>query len=224
MVRNSREEWKVYQKVFDKFTNRLLFKLSSQGHFDELTQTISPGKEAVVFAASKGEDTVAVKIYRLETAGFSKMFSYIRVDPRYQDLKNRARQVIFAWVEREYRNLLLAREAGLRVPMPIVHKDHVLVMEHVGFSHAAPLLKDAPPDDPEKFAAECFEMVAKFKKAGYVHGDLSEYNILNDNEEPVFIDFSHSISVKAPNSQELYDRDMKTLTRYFTRLGVEGLP
>jgi serine/threonine-protein kinase RIO1 len=39
-VRRGREEWKIYGNVFDKFTKELLFKLASQGYFDEL-QTAS---------------------------------------------------------------------------------------------------------------------------------------------------------------------------------------
>jgi RIO kinase 1 len=220
MVRDSREEWKTYNSVFDNFTNRGVFKLSSQGYFDELQSTVAPGKEAVVFSATKGKDLVAVKIYRLETANFTKMFSYIRVDPRYQTLKNRQRQVIFAWTEREYRNLLLARDAGVRAPMPIAQKDNVLIMEFIGDKIASPLLKHEPPEDPEKFGKECLAMIERLAKAGLVHGDLSEYNIINHKEEPVFIDFSHTILLKAPNSRELLARDVTNVCAYFRRLGV----
>jgi RIO kinase 1 len=222
MVRDSREEWKTYNSVFDQFTNRLLFKLSSQNHFDEMKSIVGPGKEAVVFKAiRKDESPVAVKIYRLETANFTKMYSYIRVDPRYQSLKNNQRQVIFAWTEREYRNLLKAREAGVRCPTPIVHNSNILVMEWIGDEEPAPLLRHAEPEDVETFAKECFAMLEKFALAGMVHGDLSEYNILNHNDEPIFIDFSHSVLLKAPNSVELLERDIKNLAAYFRKLGVE---
>jgi RIO kinase 1 len=221
MVRDSREEWKTRSAVFDQFTNRLLFQLSSQGHFDELTRTIGPGKEAVVFAASRGEQTVAVKIYRLETANFTKMFSYIRVDPRYQSLQNRQRQVIFAWTEREYRNLLLARQAGVRAPMPIAQRHNVLVMEYIGDEEPAPLLKHATPDDPHAFWELLLAELRKLCTHGMVHGDLSEYNILNDDEAPVLIDFSHTIMLNTPNARELLERDIRALAQYFTRLGVE---
>ena len=51
MVKKTREKWKTYENVFDQFTLRTLFKLSSQGHFDELKSPISIGKEANVFTA-----------------------------------------------------------------------------------------------------------------------------------------------------------------------------
>ena len=65
MPKGQREEWKTWQGVFDAFTERVLFKLSSQGHFDHLRTIISPGKEAVVYEATKKDGTrVAVKILR----------------------------------------------------------------------------------------------------------------------------------------------------------------
>ena len=231
MPRPSREEWKTYNSVFDQFTNRLLFRMGSQGHFDELLTIVAPGKEAVVFVANRKEsDNVAVKIYRLETANFTKMFDYLRVDPRLQKLgKNTVgdprRRTIFQWTEREYRNLLLAREARVRVPMPIAYSYNVLVMEFIGEGTlAAPLLKHATPEDPEAFAQECFEMLKRLTRSGMVHGDLSEYNILNDHEQPVFIDFSHGVPLKAPNSMELLRRDVENLCSYFRKLKVKADP
>jgi RIO kinase 1 len=231
MPRPSREEWKTYNSVFDQHTNRLLFKLSSQGHFDELVTIIGPGKEAVVFIARKTDGTtVAVKIYRLETANFSKMYDYLRVDPRLPKLGKTVvgdprRRTIFQWTEREFRNLLLARTAGIRAPMPIAHSHNVLIMEFIGEDlEPAPLLKHSTPEDPEAFAQRCFELLGRWAASGMVHGDLSEYNILNDNEDPVFIDFSHGAPLKAPNSIDLLRRDVENLCNYFRKHGVKRDP
>jgi RIO kinase 1 len=231
MPRPSREEWKTYNSVFDNFTNRNLFTLSTQGYFDELLSIVAPGKEAVVFTAKKVDGSiVAVKIYRLETANFTKMFDYLRVDPRLPKLGKKSvgdprRRTIFAWTEREYRNLLLARQAGLHVPMPIAYKDNILVMEFIGQdTDPSPLLKHATPENPEDFAQRCFENLKALTVSGMVHGDLSEYNILNHHEEPIFIDFSHGILLKAPNSKELLERDVVNLCNYFRKLGVKKEP
>lgn len=222
MVRDSREAFKTWQGVFDNFTLRVLHKLSNQGYFDDLKHVISPGKEAVVFAATKGDDLVAVKIYKLETAKFTKMYSYIRVDPRYTTLKNNQRQVIFSWTEREYRNMLLARNAGVRVPMPITHRDNVLVMEFIGHGEApAPLLKEAEIEDVHETAVTVVDMVKAYAKAGFVHGDLSEYNILFQDGAPVMIDFSHSIPLTAANSIDLLRRDVENVVRFFKKIGAD---
>jgi len=218
MVRDSREEWKTRQGVFDQFTERVLFKLSSQGYFDELKSILSPGKEAVVFKAHRKDGSpVAVKIYRLETARFSKMFDYLRVDPRYHNIKNNKRHVIFSWTEREFRNMVIARDAGVSCPTPIAFKHNVLVMEFIGHDEAAPMLRNAPPEDKSAFRALTMANVEKLEHAGYVHGDLSEYNILNHDEKPILIDFSHTIELTAPGSKDLLERDKKNLIAYFSK-------
>ena len=222
MVRDSREEWKTREGVFDRFTIGVLKKLSGTGAFDDLARVASPGKEASVFVATRGDGTVAVKIYRLETATFSKMFAYIRVDPRYSTLKNNQRQVIFAWAEREHRNLLLCRAAGVRAPMPIACRSNVLVMEFIGHGQEpSPRLRQQAPQDAKAFARATLDEIEKLARAGLVHGDLSEYNILNHDEEPVLIDLSHCAPLKAPNSQDLLERDVKNVVAYFQRLGVQ---
>ena len=118
-MKHAKEAFKTYDGVFDRFTFHTLFKLATQGHFDE--GTLSPvkiGKESNVFSAKKGKKKIIIKIYRLETCDFGKMYDYIRFDPRFFDVRKRRRLVIFSWVQKEFRNLLKAREAHVRVPTP----------------------------------------------------------------------------------------------------------
>ena len=221
VVNRSREAWKTYGNVFDSYTNRLLQRLSGQGLFEELETSIALGKEANVFSARNGDEQVAIKIYRLENCNFNKMFSYIAQDPRYSDLKGDKRRIIFAWTQREYRNLLKARE-HIRVPTPIAFKDHILVTEFIGDEQAAPQLKDVHLEDPEGFFKEILEMVALLLHgAGLVHGDLSQFNILVHHDEPVFIDFSQGTAKESGDAKKLLRRDLEVLCNYFARLGAE---
>ena len=116
-MKQTKDKFKTFKHVFDDFTERNLFKLSSKGYFDELESPIRMGKEANIFIAKKGDKKVIIKIYRLSTCDFFKMFEYIRPDPRFKVEKNR-RKVIFAWAKREYSNLLRSRSKGIRVPTP----------------------------------------------------------------------------------------------------------
>jgi RIO kinase 1 len=219
MAKKSKEEWKVRHNVFDQFTNRVLFKLSSKGLFDELESTVALGKEANVFTASKGDDTVCVKIYRLHTCDFNRLFEYITTDPRYDTLKNQRRKVIFAWTQREYRNLLKVREIGVSCPKPYGFLNNVLVMDLIG--DTAPQVKDKPPKDPKKFYEELVKNMKLMWKNKFVHGDLSQYNILNDNETPVLIDFSQTTNSRNPKYKEYWERDVKNVSKYFKKLGVK---
>ncbi|RME53991.1 serine protein kinase RIO [Candidatus Woesearchaeota archaeon] len=218
--RKSKEAWKTYKNVFDEYTLRNLFKLQAQGHFEELESPIAIGKESNVFTARTASgERVIVKIYRLETCDFLKMFQYLRSDPRFEGLRNQRRKTIFAWTKREFRNLMRAREV-VRVPAPLVFRDNILVLELIGGSEPAPRVKDARPLDPEGFFVEVAKMMGALWRAGLVHGDLSEFNILNDAEVPVFIDFSQSTVVQDSLAPELLERDCRNVARFFAKLGV----
>ena len=216
-MKKSLEKFKIYKNVFDNFTLRTLYKLSTEGHFQNLISPVMIGKEANIFLAStNSEEMVIVKIYRLHSCNFNKMFSYIKTDPRFQQLKNQKRMIIFKWVQREYRNLLLAREK-ISVPQPIAFMNNVLVMESIGNNRPAPQLKDSPPENIKQFSKRILGDVDKLTKLGLVHGDLSEFNILNFKEKPYYIDFSQSTSTKDPHALEYLERDINNITRFFKK-------
>jgi RIO kinase 1 len=217
MVNNSRAEWKVYGNVFSKHSRDLLFSMSAQGYFEELESTISVGKEANIFTAkTKHDDRVIVKIYRLENCNFSKMYHYLSQDPRYTSLNKKTRLIIFSWTQREYRNLMLAREV-IKVPKPIAFRDNILIMSFIGDDDPAPELRNLPPKDPKKFYKRVLVNMRKLFERGLIHGDLSPFNILNHNEEPIFIDFSQATMTTADNAKDLIMRDVKNISIYFRK-------
>lgn len=207
--------------VFDAFTERNLFKLMSQGYIDGLESPVSIGKEGNIFTAVRAGEKRIMKIYRLSTCDFGKMYQYIRHDPRFPNLTNRRRKVVFSWAHREYRNLLKAREAGVDVPTPYAVLFNILVMEMVGTEHPAPQLKKSYPKNPKKFFDQVVIQMKKLHGAGFVHGDLSAFNILNDRERPVFIDMSQSTPLENPYAKEYLERDIRNICRFFSKLGVE---
>jgi len=225
VVNRSREAWKTYGNVFDNFTLRNLQKLSTQGYFNELEESIAMGKEANVFSASTSEgEKIAVKIYRLENCSFNKMYNYIIQDPRYMNLKGDKRRIVFAWTQREYRNLMKAREV-IRVPTPIGFKDNILLTEFIDEAgEAAPQLKNAFVENYDLLYDEIIQMVLLLYKQGLVHGDLSQFNILIKNDQPVFIDFSQSTAVDSPNAKELLKRDLEVLSNFFKKQGIKRDP
>lgn len=221
MTAPGKEKWKTYGNVFDGYTLRNLFKLSSQNHFSELKSPIFVGKESNVFSAlTKDNSLVIVKIYRLENCDFNKMYDYIKYDPRYANLKKQRRKVIFSWTQREYRNLLKARSANVKVPMPIAFIDNILVLEFIGLGSPAPRLKDSVPNNLEEFSKKVFLYMKRLYSIGMTHGDLSEYNILNFNDSPVFIDFSQSTTKDSPIASDLLVRDVKNMVRFFNKNGL----
>jgi len=218
-----KEEFKVWGGVFDKFTQRTVYKLITRGHFEGLESPISIGKESNVFSALKKDGTrVMVKIYRLETCDFNRMYDYIRDDPRYVRLKKGKRNIVFVWVQREYRNLLKARQANVSVPTPLTFSSHALVLEFIGDDGViAPKLKDELPKKPKEFLRKIIKNMRKLHKAGLVHADLSAFNILNYKENPVFIDFSQCTTLDSSRANEYLGRDIRNICNFFKKIGLK---
>ena len=218
-----KEDFKTWGDVFDNFTQRTVYKLITQGHFEGLESPISIGKESNVFSALRKDGTrIMVKIYRLETCDFNRMKDYIRDDPRFPNLKNGKRNIIFAWVQREYRNLLKARAANVSVPTPSTFSNNVLVLEFIGDEGMiAPKLKDELPANPKDFFQKIISNMKKLHKAGLVHADLSAFNILNYNEKPVFIDFSQCTTLESSMANEYLERDVRNICNFFRKLGLK---
>jgi len=222
MGTKQREDYKTLKHVFDLFTEKNLFKLISQGYIDGLHSPLSSGKEAHIFTAKKDGEIRIVKIYRLQTCDFNRMYDYIKADPRYTGLTNNRRDVIFAWAHREYRNLLKAREAEVRVPTPYTVLSNILVMEFIGNEQAAQKLKKDKPEKPEEFFEEVVEQMRRLYKAGLIHADLSGFNILNYNQKPVIIDMSQTTPLDDPNAQAYLNRDVHNICELFRKWGVKA--
>lgn len=214
------ERFRTAKGVFDEFTNRNLFELQSRKVFDELVSPIFVGKESNVFLASKGDKKIIVKIYRVQNCDFNHMYNYIRQDSRYEQLKKRRREIIFAWTQREYKNLLKSEKAKVKAPKALAWKFNIIVEEMVGDDVPAPPLKDTYTDNPKKFFQDIVKEVKKLYKCGLVHGDLSAFNILNYNNKPYLIDFSQATLTKSSNAKELLERDIKNVAQFFKKLGV----
>ncbi|MBS3096004.1 serine protein kinase RIO [Candidatus Woesearchaeota archaeon] len=218
-----KEDFKTWGDVFDQFTQRTVYRLITQGHFEGLESPISIGKESNVFSALRKDGTrVMVKIYRLETCDFNRMYDYIKDDPRYTKFRKGKRNIVFAWVQREYRNLLKARQANVSVPTPLTFSKHVLVLEFIGDNDViAPKLKDALPKSPKDFFNKIIGNMKKLHKAGLVHADLSAFNILNYNEKPVFIDFSQCTTLESSRAEYYLERDTRNICNFFMKIGLK---
>ena len=223
--RKDMDEFKVVEGVIDPPTLKILYKLLNRGTLSELHGAISTGKEANVYRGIGGDGKpVAVKIYRVSTAETDFMLEYIVGDPRFRNVKRRNRSLIPQWATKEFKNLKLYHEAGIRVPRPIDIERNVLVMEFIGDVEQAlpaPLLKNVEIPDPVKTFNEIIGMIQKgYTKAGLVHADLSEYNILWF-DGPVLIDVSQAVLLAHDFAKKYLFRDIQNIINFFKKLGVE---
>jgi RIO kinase 1 len=218
------EDRKTLDEVFDKPALLTIYKLMKDGLIDTIDFPISTGKEANVFRVTSPDgDFYALKIYRTSNLTFKRIARYIEGDPRFKGIHGSRRKVIFAWAIKEFRNLQRLREAKIRVPEPIKFNQNMLVMEFIGTEGTpAPMLRDVELED----ATKTYKTIVKYiklayKKAELVHGDLSEYNILMHEGQPVIIDLGQGMVIEHMNSKEFLIRDIENINRYFRSLDVK---
>jgi len=218
VVKINREKFKVYEGVFDEFTLNILENLKRRKYYDELSRAIKTGKEGDVYLAKKNNEFRAIKIYRLTSANFKKISTYISRDFRFKNIKGNLRKVILIWSEKEFRNLNLCHKANMNVPFPYKQLSNVIIMEYI----EADMLKDITLENPKKFFEMLIEQLHIMKhKAKLIHGDLSEFNILVKNQIPYIIDFGQAMSIKNEDDfkeyKDLYERDIKNIVEYFNK-------
>ncbi|NHJ38544.1 MAG: serine protein kinase RIO [Asgard group archaeon] len=217
------DELKVAESVLDVETRTTLFNLRKNNIIDEFTGVISTGKEANVYHAYAPDGSeFAVKIYRTSTNIFKGLQIYILGDPRFAKIKRDQRSFVYAWAKKEFKNLSRAIKAGVNVPKPIFNVKDVVVMEFIG-KKGLPyrIMKEEKIRKPKKTYKEVLKNLQKlYKKAGLVHADLSEYNMLY-TPKVYFIDISQAVLLDHPYADIFLYRDIKNITRYFKSLNVD---
>jgi len=212
----------IFNKVFDRATLTAVHELSRKKFFDELEFVISTGKEAHVFRCKSGENYYALKIFKVDTSDFRHMNDYIIGDERFKEIHKDKLGMVKLWTKKEFRNLEDFTKAKVRVPLPIAWNRNCLLMEFIGKNGEASLrIKDKPFAEPEKQYKLLCEYMAKLINARLVHSDLSEYNILNHEEEMVIIDVGQAVSTMHPNAKIFFERDILNVSKWFAKQGVE---
>ena len=219
------EEYEVLEEVFDRSTLMVIYDFMNSGVIDRIYGVVKAGKEARVYwGRSKEGKELAIKIYLTVSAEFRKgMLKYIDGDLRFRNVKRDTRSLIFAWAQKEFKNLEQALSVGVRVPKPFAVRNNVLVMEFIGKNGvSAPSMKEQPPSNPERIYKILITYLERlYRKAELVHGDLSEYNIMIWKGLPVLFDMSQAVPLSHPMADYLLNRDIANINRYFSRLGVE---
>lgn len=181
---------------------------------DALGMPLGMGKEAdVIEALTPAGEGVAVKFHRLGRVSFR--------DTRRKREYLAGRHGV-SWLyqsrlaaEKEHQALTLTYNAGVSVPKPIYQNRHTVVMQRIEGRQLSEVINI---DDPDILLDEIIEEVHKSYKAGIIHADLSEFNIVVSEENKVYIiDWPQYIPLNHPNAEETLERDVKNVVIYFKR-------
>jgi RIO kinase 1 len=112
------------------------------------------------------------------------------------------------------------------VPIPLKVEGNVLLMEFIGRNgNPAPLLRETSLDHPARVYDKIVGAVRMlYQKAQLVHGDLSEYNIMLVDLEPVIFDFAQAVPPEHPMARNFLERDLIRMNTYFSKIGVTVPP
>ncbi|MCU4754130.1 serine protein kinase RIO [Halobacteria archaeon AArc-curdl1] len=216
------DQFKVEQSVFDDATFAALYKLVQDGYVEAFGGPISTGKEANVYHALGDDREVAVKVYRINASNFRQMRDYLEGDPRFEGLGGKKKDVVLAWVKKEFANLKRAQRAGVKVPEAIATERNVLVMEYFGDEDGrAKRLGEVHVENPQTAYEVLREYMRRLYSAGLIHGDLSEYNVVFHDGHLVVIDLGQAVTVHHPNSREFLERDCHNVASFFRRQDLE---
>jgi len=236
------------EQVLDPRTKMILLQLLNRDIISEMNGVLSTGKEANVYHAvsipqTEGEAATkplhrAIKVYKTSILVFKDRDKYVSGEFRFKNGYNKSnnRAMVKVWAEKEFRNLRRLHAAGIPCPQPVYLKAHVLVMSFLGNSKGwpAPRLRDVEftaSGDDEATAGKWRDvyitllgyMRRMYQICKLVHADLSEYNLLYHDGQLLVIDVSQSVEHDHPRSLEFLRMDIKNISDFFRRKGVDVL-
>lgn len=216
------------EQVMDPRTRMILFKLLNRGIINEINGCISTGKEANVYHATstKTDLEYAIKIYKTSILVFKDRDKYVSGEFRFRHgyCRHNPRKMVRTWAEKEMRNLIRMRNAGIPCPEAILLRSHVLVMEFCGKNGwPSPKLKDIDLNTSKarELYRECVIIMWKiYNECKLVHADLSEFNILYHNDQLIIIDVSQSVEHDHPSAFDFLRKDCQNISDFFRKKEV----
>jgi len=212
--------------------------LVDDGLVDEVVSRLMSGKEADVYVVRCGPDIRCAKVYKeVEKRGFKQAVQYregrkVRNSRRARAMEKGSRfgrrQQEETWQTAEVDALVRLAGAGVRVPRTYGCLDGVLLMELItdATGDVAPRLGDVDmsAEQAREDHAVVMRYVVRMLCAGVVHGDLSEFNVLVDQDGPVIIDLPQAVDAAANNNaRAMLARDVDNVTGYYGRYAPELL-
>jgi len=212
--------------------------LIDEGLIDEVVSRLMSGKEADVYVVRSHSEIRCAKVYK-EAAkrSFKQAVLYREGRKTCNSRRTRAmdkgskfgrQQQEQIWHNAEVDALSRLANAGVRVPQPYACIDGVLLMELVTDSEGsvAPRLSEVAmtAEQAKEGHSQVMRFVVRMLCAGLVHGDLSEFNILVDENGPVIIDLPQAVDAAANNNAEsMLERDVNKITAYYGQFAPELL-
>lgn len=172
------------------------------------------GKESdVVEAVSEIDQKRAVKFFRIGRISFTDTKRKRSLE-KNKNVNNWLLINIEA-AKREYDFLVKLNSTKMNIATPYFRSMHSIVMNRI---NGVRLIEIRNLEDPREIFYKVFKQIKIAYKENIINGDLSEYNILLDDNNDIFIiDWPQAVTLEHPNAEFLIRRDIHNVIRYFTR-------
>jgi len=212
--------------------------LVESGLVDEVIGRLMSGKEADVFVVRSGSEIRCAKVYKeASKRSFKQAVLYqegrkVRNSRRARAMEKGSKfgrkQQEETWQTAEVDALFRLAAAGVRVPQPYDCLDGVLLMELITDAQGdvAPRLGDVTMSTEQAIADHALVMqyIVRMLYVGLIHGDLSEFNVLVDEQGPVIIDLPQAVDAAGNNNAEsMLTRDVNNMRRYYGQFAPDLL-
>ena len=204
-------QYEGYKLKFEGYDALALHAFAERGTIEEFGAPLGVGKESDVYEV-RSYKPLALKYHREGVTNFRKV-------DRERDYTADREHVSMLYTariaaEREF-GILEDLYPGVGVPRPIDHNRHAIVMEKMD---GVELSKSSLPGDQAVAVLDlALREVADAYEAGYVHADMSEYNVFVDEDGITVFDWPQAVATDHENADELLERDVGNLVRYFVR-------
>ncbi|MDZ7689196.1 MAG: RIO1 family regulatory kinase/ATPase [Halobacteriales archaeon] len=171
---------------------------------------IEVGKESDVYECSDEERELVMKVHR-------EGYTQFRDTTRERDYTHDKGHLSWMYTarkaaEKEYETLE-ALYPEVAVPEPVDQNRHALVM--LRFEGVE--LRRADVDEPLVVLDAVLDELSKAWNVGYVHSDMSAYNVMVSSEGIRVIDWPQAVETDHPHARQLLDRDVSNLLSHFEK-------
>jgi len=198
-----------YRLTFEGYDALALHTFAERETIDGVGAPLGVGKESDVYEA-RSYRPLALKYHREGYTNFREVQKEreYTADKEHRSWLYTARKA----AEREY-EALETLYPDVSVPRPVDQNRHAVVMERVdGVELSRAEL------DPEQVVGVLELILAEMAdayEAGYVHADMSEYNVFVAPEGVTVFDWPQAIPTEHENSRELLERDLGNVLGHF---------
>lgn len=172
------------------------------------------GKESdVVEAITEFDQDRAIKFFRIGRISFTDTKRKRSIEKR-KDVHNWLLINIEA-AKREYDFLMKLKQTKMNISTPYFRAMHSIVMHKI---NGIRLIDYKYLQNPKEILNKIFDQIKIAYEENIVNGDVSEYNIiLDENNDIWIIDWPQAVTLDHPNSNFLIKRDINNVIRFFKR-------